>query len=94
MPTFKFTDHAVSSTAGVAVEVQGRLRIDPMLRPENPRIKSFAGCRCSAWIKSGPKTLPSHYFYDDRGSELFEQICALAEYYPTRTETTILQTCA
>lgn len=37
------------------------------------------------------KTLPPKYFYDDLGSELFEQICELAEYYPTRTETSILQ---
>ena len=38
-----------------------------------------------------PKTLPPKYFYDDLGSELFEQICELSEYYPTRTETKILQ---
>ena len=38
-----------------------------------------------------PKTLPPKYFYDDRGSELFEQICLLPEYYPTRTEAAILQ---
>ncbi|MFN6485075.1 MULTISPECIES: L-histidine N(alpha)-methyltransferase [unclassified Nostoc] len=38
-----------------------------------------------------PKSLPPCYFYDDRGSELFEQICDLPEYYLTRTETTILQ---
>ncbi|WP_247218530.1 L-histidine N(alpha)-methyltransferase [Synechococcus sp. C9] len=37
-----------------------------------------------------PKTLPSYYFYDQRGSELFEQICGLPEYYPTRTEQGIL----
>ncbi|MCL6750149.1 L-histidine N(alpha)-methyltransferase, partial [Nostoc sp. CCCryo 231-06] len=37
------------------------------------------------------KSLPPCYFYDDRGSELFEQICDLPEYYLTRTETTILQ---
>ncbi len=36
------------------------------------------------------KTLPSRYFYDDKGSELFEVICTLPEYYPTRTETAIL----
>ncbi|MGB7275651.1 MAG: L-histidine N(alpha)-methyltransferase [Geitlerinemataceae cyanobacterium] len=36
------------------------------------------------------KSLPSKYFYDDRGSELFEQICDLPEYYPTRTEASIL----
>jgi L-histidine Nalpha-methyltransferase len=38
------------------------------------------------------KTLPCRYFYDDRGSELFEQICDLPEYYPTRTEQGILAT--
>ncbi len=36
------------------------------------------------------KTLPAKYFYDARGSELFEQICELPEYYPTRTEASIL----
>ncbi|PHJ56940.1 methyltransferase [Nostoc linckia z18] len=38
-----------------------------------------------------PKSIPPKYFYDDRGSELFEQICELPEYYPTRTEAWILQ---
>lgn len=38
-----------------------------------------------------PKSLPPRYFYDDAGSELFEKICQLPEYYPTRTETAILQ---
>lgn len=37
------------------------------------------------------KTLSPQYFYDDSGSLLFEQICQLPEYYPTRTETAILQ---
>ncbi|MBE9193301.1 L-histidine N(alpha)-methyltransferase [Gloeocapsopsis crepidinum LEGE 06123] len=41
-----------------------------------------------------PKSLPARYFYDDRGSQLFEQICDLSEYYLTRTETAILQECA
>ncbi len=41
-----------------------------------------------------PKTLPCRYFYDDLGSELFEQITDLPEYYPTRTEQTILETSA
>lgn len=35
------------------------------------------------------KTLPCKYFYDDRGSDLFDQICGLPEYYPTRTELAI-----
>ncbi|MCL2932708.1 MAG: L-histidine N(alpha)-methyltransferase [Trichodesmium sp. MAG_R03] len=37
------------------------------------------------------KSLPPKYFYDDRGSELFEQISELPEYYPTRIETSILE---
>lgn len=36
------------------------------------------------------KTLPAKYFYDKRGSRLFDEICELEEYYPTRTETSLL----
>jgi L-histidine Nalpha-methyltransferase len=37
------------------------------------------------------KTLPCRFFYDARGSVLFEEITLLPEYYPTRTETAILE---
>ncbi|HSP16450.1 MAG TPA: L-histidine N(alpha)-methyltransferase [Thermoanaerobaculia bacterium] len=37
------------------------------------------------------KSIPSHYFYDDLGSSLFEAICHLPEYYPTRAETELLR---
>jgi L-histidine Nalpha-methyltransferase len=37
------------------------------------------------------KTLPCKYFYDARGSALFDRICTLPEYYPTRTELAILR---
>ena len=37
-----------------------------------------------------PKTIPPKYFYDDVGSRLFEQICDLPEYYPTRVESALL----
>jgi len=40
-------------------------------------------------LRSTPKTLPSRFFYDHRGSELFEQITELPEYYPTRCEASI-----
>ena len=40
------------------------------------------------------KSLPPKYFYDQHGSELFEQICTLPEYYPTRTEASIFRTYA
>ena len=39
-----------------------------------------------------PKSLPPKWFYDARGSELFEEITRLPEYYPTRAEREILQT--
>ncbi|MDC0766713.1 L-histidine N(alpha)-methyltransferase [Streptomyces sp. HD] len=41
-------------------------------------------------LTSSPKTLPPKWFYDARGSELFEQITELPEYYPTRAEREIL----
>ena len=40
------------------------------------------------------KALPPKYFYDERGSRLFEAICELPEYYPTRTELAMLETSA
>ena len=38
-----------------------------------------------------PKCLPAKYLYDARGSLLFEEICDLPEYYPTRVETKLLR---
>jgi L-histidine N-alpha-methyltransferase len=43
-----------------------------------------------AGLTSTPKVLPPKYFYDARGSELFEEITRLPEYYQTRAETSIL----
>jgi dimethylhistidine N-methyltransferase len=44
-----------------------------------------------AGLGAVPKTLPCKLFYDKRGSELFDRICTLPEYYPTRTEVGILR---
>lgn len=41
-------------------------------------------------LTSAPKTLPPKWFYDAQGSELFEKITELPEYYPTRAEREIL----
>ena len=43
-----------------------------------------------AGLTAVPKTLPPKWFYDERGSELFEKITLLPEYYPTRAERSIL----
>jgi dimethylhistidine N-methyltransferase len=44
-------------------------------------------------LSSEQATLPSKLLYDDEGSRLFEAICELPEYYPTRTEMSILEAC-
>lgn len=42
-------------------------------------------------LRRQPKTLPCKYFYDERGSQLFDHICELEEYYLTRTELAIMR---
>ena len=59
------------------------------VRPARP-IASLADDVRDGMLQS-PRQLPPKYFYDERGSELFEQICQTAEYYPTRTEDALLQ---
>lgn len=47
-----------------------------------------------AGLSGAPKSLPSKYLYDERGSALFEEITRLPEYYPTRVETALLEAIA
>lgn len=42
-------------------------------------------------LRESPRRIPSRLFYDSRGSKLFEEITGLPEYYPTRTERSILE---
>lgn len=44
-----------------------------------------------AGLSQAQKAVPARWFYDDVGSQLFEEITRLAEYYPTRAETEILE---
>jgi len=56
--------------------------------------ESYRAALCDdvlAGLTATPKSLPPKYFYDARGSELFDDITRLPEYYPTRAETAILQ---
>jgi dimethylhistidine N-methyltransferase len=63
--------------------------VKPRLRPTGDPARTFAD-DVMAGLAAEPKRLPPKYFYDQRGSRLFEEITRLAEYYPTRTETAIL----
>src|SRR5271169_1138070 len=44
-----------------------------------------------AGLSRPEKTLPCKFLYDEEGSRLFDEICELEEYYPTRTENQILR---
>ncbi|HEY1017343.1 MAG TPA: L-histidine N(alpha)-methyltransferase [Herpetosiphonaceae bacterium] len=59
--------------------------LDLAPEPADFRSEALAGLRRPA------KELPCKFFYDERGSQLFERICALDEYYPTRTEIAIMR---
>ncbi len=41
-------------------------------------------------LSADPKTIPTRFFYDSRGSDLFDEITRLPEYYPTRTEMALI----
>ena len=80
-----------SLTASIA-DLESRLTL-LNLQPRD-QANTVDGRDVVAGLKQTKKTLPPKYFYDDRGSELFEQICTLPEYYVTRTEAQILQEAA
>lgn len=66
--------------------------LDVLLQPSDLRLALEADA--GTGLTSTPKRLPPKYFYDDRGSVLFDEITRLEEYYPTRTERSILETYA
>ena len=68
----------------------GRRRLAIVHLDEARDAESFAEA-VRRGLSARPKTLPCRYFYDEAGSRLFEQICALPEYYLTRTEDAILR---
>jgi L-histidine Nalpha-methyltransferase len=71
--------------------VLSRLRLERLLGSPSESLPGVSAAKdVIEGLRANPKTLPAIYFYDDRGSELFEQICQLPEYYPTRTEAKIL----
>ena len=63
--------------------------LDVHLTPNDADLALRADVR--AGLSAAPKWLAPKWFYDARGSELFEQITTLDEYYPTRTERALLR---
>ncbi len=67
----------------------GTLRIDTYLDPAELATALRDDARRG--LTATPKDLPPKWFYDDRGSQLFDEITRLEEYYPTRRERSILE---
>lgn len=65
---------------------QSRIRVTDLAPPEADLRREFID-----GLRQRPKQIPPKFFYDERGSLLFDQICELPEYYPTRTEISILR---
>jgi dimethylhistidine N-methyltransferase len=66
------------------------------MRNESPTPAQVLGeddflCSVREGLRSRPRSIPPKYFYDAHGSQLFDLICTTPEYYPTRTETAILE---
>jgi dimethylhistidine N-methyltransferase len=65
------------------------------MKPTNPALRRrpdpFAGDDILARLRAPRKYLPCKLLYDARGADLFEQICALDEYYPYRSELALLE---
>jgi dimethylhistidine N-methyltransferase len=55
------------------------------------RIENEFAAAVLTGLRHHQKELPCKFFYDEEGSRLFDLICDLAEYYPTRTETKLLR---
>ena len=64
--------------------------LPPILLDRAPDLATFRA-EVLTGLQLFEKTLPCKYFYDQRGSHLFDRICELPEYYPTRTEAGIMR---
>jgi L-histidine Nalpha-methyltransferase len=72
-----------------ATDPAERVRVDVHLGPDDLAAALRADARTG--LTSQPKDLPPKWFYDARGSQLFDEITRLPEYYPTRAERAILE---
>ncbi|ASC69784.1 Histidine N-alpha-methyltransferase [Halomicronema hongdechloris C2206] len=88
MPTINPSATADNAASASTLAEQDRLTLEYLtaVTPEQAD-----GLDVIQGLSQTPKSLPPKYFYDERGSRLFEQITQLPEYYLTRTETQILQ---
>ncbi|AGU50859.1 putative methyltransferase [Variovorax paradoxus B4] len=82
-----------SSSLSFAAAQQQRQPVAPAGLESTPLLSEF-GREMQAGLARKPRRISPKYFYDAAGSQLFDRICELPEYYPTRTELRILGECA
>lgn len=93
--TQKRMQFSTSSNLAERPNQENRLQVETLIDPINAeQAEQEAAQDVIQGLSQTPKSVSPQYFYDERGSQLFEQICSLPEYYLTRTETKILQQCA
>lgn len=68
--------------------VDSRLRY---FKPRDAAVRATFAQEVAATLGRIPRSVSPKFLYDARGSDLFERICSLPEYYPTRTEVSILR---
>lgn len=74
----------------MTLAVASRRATDALSEERTEPARDFASDLLAA-LGSTPRSIAPKYFYDNEGSRLFDQICELPEYYPTRTELQILK---
>ncbi len=82
----------MSDTRSIAILAPGRVTVDVRLLPGDLQGALRRDARLG--LGTTPKSMPPVWFYDDRGSALYEDITRLPEYYPFRTEATLLRRAA
>jgi L-histidine Nalpha-methyltransferase len=82
---------AAGGGAGTRKRVPGDLQVARSLHWQTPPATAADRAEIVAGLRSSPRRLPTRYFYDPLGAELFEAITATRAYYPTRVETAILR---
>ena len=60
-------------------------------KPHSSKLEKTFSEEILIGLKKNMKSISPKFFYDKKGSELFDQICLLPEYYPTKTEISILK---
>jgi len=79
----------IGTQRDAGISPAGRFGPRPRLHDFGPARDDFRS-QVLHGLRQARRHIPCKFFYDQRGSELFDQICALPEYYPTRTELGIM----